>query len=250
MSRTSAARLTAGFIRVLLAGGSLGLLLHTATLVSAQGSPAATAPAATALAMRPAAPAAAPALAPAPVVAAPAVAAAAVVPAVSATGDGSLLGGRAPTAAAILEAVQLRRELDVPHWLRPGEYVWTDQPIPQEGPTVIVANIRGRVISVYRGGVEIGRSSLLYGANEKPTPLGEFPILEKDADHVSNLYDAPMPHMMRLTWDGVALHGSPELRDDLATRGCIGLPREFAALLFGVARVGDRVIVWDGETRA
>ena len=138
-----------------------------------------------------------------------------------------------------------------PPWrLRPGEFAWTDQAVPASGPTVVVVNLRARVVSVYRAGVEIGRSSLIYGADNKPTPIGEFPVLEKDADHVSNLYDAPMPHMLRLTWDGVALHGSPALRDDLATRGCVGLPREFAALLFDVVSVGDRVIVWDGVTTA
>ena len=241
-------RTIVNLVRVLLAGGSLGLLLHGATLVAAQRNPMA--PAAVAPSAPP--PSLAPVPPPSPIAtasAAGASAAAASAP-VPRGGDGSLLGGRAPTAAAILAAVQVRRELDITHWLRPGEYVWTDRPIPAEGPTIIVANIRGRVLSVYRAGVEIGRSSFIYGANEKPTPIGEFPILERDADHVSNLYDAPMPHMQRLTWDGVALHGSPELRDDLATRGCIGLPREFAALLFDVARLGDRVIVWDGETAA
>ena len=103
-------------------------------------------------------------------------------------------------------------------------------------------------MSVYRAGVEIGRSSLIYGADNKPTPLGTFPILEKDADHWSNLYDAPMPHMLRLTWDGVAIHGSPTLEEALATRGCVGLPTEFAAHLFDAVRVGDQVIVWDGVT--
>ena len=92
------------------------------------------------------------------------------------------------------------------------------------------------MLSVYRGGVEIGRSSLIYGADNKPTPLGTFPILEKDADHHSNLYDAPMPHMLRLTWDGVALHGSPTLEEALATRGCVGLPVQFAELLFSAVR--------------
>lgn len=150
---------------------------------------------------------------------------------------------------ARLSTVAVRRELDIPHWLQPGEYVWRPEGAPA-GPVQIVVNIRARVLSVYRGGIEIGRSSLIYGADNKPTPIGSFPILEKRRDHRSNLYDAPMPHMMRLTWDGVALHGSPALADDLATRGCVGLPREFAALLFDVVDVGDEVLVWDGVTAA
>ena len=146
---------------------------------------------------------------------------------------------------ASLADIEVHRELPITRWLRPGEYAWDDEGAPA-GRAVVVVNIRARVLSVYRGGVEIGRSSIIYGADNKPTPTGTFPILEKDADHVSNLYDAPMPHMLRLTWDGVAIHGSPELADDLATRGCVGLPRAFAQLLFGVVRVGDRVVIWDG----
>ncbi len=147
-----------------------------------------------------------------------------------------------------LTGVDVRQELDVPHWLGPGEYVWAGENAPAGGETVVVVNIRARVLSVYRAGIEIGRSSLIYGADNKPTPTGSFPILQKRADHWSNLYDAPMPHMLRLTWDGIAVHGSPQLADDMATRGCVGLPEEFAALLFNVVDVGDRVVVWDGET--
>ena len=150
-------------------------------------------------------------------------------------------------ASGMLSGIVVHRELPITQWLRPGEFAWNDEDAPA-GQTIIVVNIRARVLSVYRAGVEIGRSSLIYGADNKPTPLGTFPILEKDADHVSNLYDAPMPHMLRLTYDGVALHGSQALADDAATRGCVGLPREFAALLYQAVRVGDRVIIWDGVT--
>ena len=163
------------------------------------------------------------------------------------------LPASAPTresATAMLSSIRVTRELQVPHWLRPGEFVWNDDDAPRTGQTIVVVNIRARVLSVYRAGVEIGRSSLIYGADNKPTPIGTFPILQKRADHWSNLYDAPMPHMLRLTWDGVAIHGSDNVADDEATRGCVGLPREFAQLLFGVVRIGDRVVIWDGVSSA
>lgn len=144
--------------------------------------------------------------------------------------------------------LRITRELPIQNWLRPGEYAWDDEAArTATGEAIVVVNLRARVLSVYKNGVEIGRSSILYGAPDKPTPTGTFPILEKRRDHTSNIYNAPMPHMQRLTWDGVALHGSPRLADDFATNGCIGLPREFAALLFEVTRVGDRVVVWSGR---
>ncbi|HEX8580258.1 MAG TPA: L,D-transpeptidase family protein [Allosphingosinicella sp.] len=134
--------------------------------------------------------------------------------------------------------------LPVDRWLTSGEYAWrAEETAP--GPVTIVVDLRARTLSVYRQGVEIGRSSVVYGFDEKPTPTGVFPILEKDADHVSSLYDAPMPWMLRLTWDGVAIHGSP-MADDKATHGCIGVPDEFGEKLFALARKGGRVIVHNG----
>jgi lipoprotein-anchoring transpeptidase ErfK/SrfK len=158
--------------------------------------------------------------------------------------------GTAPTrdVTATLSSIHVTRELAVDHWLRPGEFAWDAEAAAVPGQTIVVVNIRARVLSAYRDGVEIGRSSLIYGADNKPTPTGTFPILQKDADHWSNLYDAPMPHTLRLTWDGVAIHGSPTLEEALATRGCVGLPVAFARLLFDQVRVGDRVVIWDGVT--
>jgi hypothetical protein len=127
--------------------------------------------------------------------------------------------------------------------LEEGEYLWEPERA-RTGKIEIVADVARDTLYVYRGGIEIGRTILIYGVDEKPTPLGSFPILQKKKDHISNLYNAPMPYMMRLTWDGVALHGSGETVDNrYATHGCIGLPDEFAALLFGAARIGDRVTV-------
>ena len=154
---------------------------------------------------------------------------------------------RAPAAALSLSDIRVHTELPIKQWLRPGEFAWNDEGVPA-GPTTIVVNIRARVLSAYRAGYEVGRSSIIYGTDGKPTPFGTFPILEKKARHVSNLYrGAPMPWMMRLTMDGVAIHGAAEMADDVATHGCIGLPNEFAALLFASARVGDRVLIWKGD---
>jgi lipoprotein-anchoring transpeptidase ErfK/SrfK len=141
--------------------------------------------------------------------------------------------------------VHVVRELPVAGWLETGRFVWNDDGVPA-GPTVIVVNIRGRMLSAYRNGIEVGRSSLIYGADDKPTPVGAFNVLMKDAHHVSRTYgNAPMPYTLRLTNDGVSIHGS-EMADDLATHGCIGLPKAFAAKLFASAHVGDRVLIWQG----
>jgi lipoprotein-anchoring transpeptidase ErfK/SrfK len=56
------------------------------------------------------------------------------------------------------------------------------------------------------------------------TPAGVFTVLQKNKDHVSNLYeDAEMPFMQRITWSGIALHAGP-LPGPRASHGCIRLP--------------------------
>jgi hypothetical protein len=132
--------------------------------------------------------------------------------------------------------------LDVGRELGPGDYVWdTDDVAP--GPARIVVDVARRRLYVYRGGVEIGRSYIVVGPPEQPTPTGRFPILQKDADHRSSTYDnAPMPYTLRLTWGGVAIHGSP-VEEDWVTHGCIGVPTAFARILFANVRLRDEVLV-------
>ena len=139
--------------------------------------------------------------------------------------------------AAIRGFVELDRPLEY------GEYFWDEKDVPA-GEVLIVADLDADQMYIYRGGYEIGRSTFIQGSLAKSTPVGVYPILEKKADHYSNIYDgAPMPHMLRLTWDGIAIHGSATISDEYATRGCIGLPRPFAAILFAHAAKGTKVIV-------
>lgn len=130
--------------------------------------------------------------------------------------------------------------------LKMGEWHWNEDAAPAEGPIVITVDIGAQTLSVFRAGHEIGAATILYGADDKPTPLGAFPITEKDADHVSNLYDVPMPYMLRLTNDGISIHGS-DVKPAVATHGCIGVPHAFAKKLFAVAKLRDTVIVTRGK---
>lgn len=127
-----------------------------------------------------------------------------------------------------------------------GNYYWDESRAPASGPMLITVDLEAQTLSVFRDGHEIGVAVILYGTPEKPTPLGAFPITQKDADHVSNLYDAPMPFMLRLTNDGVAVHGS-DVEWGYGTRGCIGVPTAFAQKLFDQVKLGDIVIITDGQ---
>ena len=126
-----------------------------------------------------------------------------------------------------------------------GYYKWDDEGVP-EGELVVTVDLKAESISVFRAGYEIGAAVITFGDSEKPTPTGVFPITQKSKDHVSNIYGSPMPYMLRLTNDGVAIHAT-DVKWGWGTRGCIGVPHEFARLLFEQATLGDRVIVTNGK---
>lgn len=135
----------------------------------------------------------------------------------------------------------VRSMLNITKPMRFGDLVWNDAHVP-DGPVWVRIDLHRQLLSVFRDGREIGSSVIVYGSDGKPTPTGRFFILEKDADHHSHTYgDAPMPYMLRLTEDGVALHGSV-VRAGWVTHDCIGVPLEFARLLFGAANKGDLVV--------
>ena len=127
-----------------------------------------------------------------------------------------------------------------------GDYRWNDQGVAP-GPTWVRVDLNSQIISVFRSEQEIGTAVILYGADGLATPSGKFPIQAKLKDHWSQTYDAPMPYTLRLTADGVSIHGS-NVRWGYATHGCVGVPTAFAAKLFDAVSVGDPVLIV-GESR-
>lgn len=151
--------------------------------------------------------------------------------------------GKAPRTAPSPYVIKRILPIDGP--MRIGEHHWDDAGVPA-GEILITVDLAAQVLSIFRGGYEIGAAAILYGADAKPTPLGIYPITQKDADHVSNIYHAPMPYMLRLTNDGISIHAS-EVQDGYMTHGCIGVPLPFAKKLFAAVKLGDRVIITRGE---
>jgi lipoprotein-anchoring transpeptidase ErfK/SrfK len=151
-----------------------------------------------------------------------------------------------PAPAPVDSPFVVKSVLPIKDPIKFGQYFWDAGQGPADGTLVITVDLEARTISVFRDGHEIGAAAILKGYGDKPTPVGVFPITEKDADHVSNIFDAPMPYMLRLTNDGVSIHGS-KVEKGYATNGCIGVPEKFAKLVFDQAKLGDSVIVSDGK---
>jgi lipoprotein-anchoring transpeptidase ErfK/SrfK len=123
-----------------------------------------------------------------------------------------------------------------------GDFRWDETGVPA-GPVWVRVDLKSQILSVFRSGHEIGTAVILYGADGLPTPTGKFPILAKLKDHRSATYGgAPMPYTLRLTPDGVSIHGS-NVRWGFATHGCVGVPTGFAAKMFGAVSTGDEVLI-------
>ena len=77
-------------------------------------------------------------------------------------------------------------------------------------PILAVVGLRQQKITVYDSEGPILQAPISSGRRGYETPAGVFTLLQKNKDHISNLYDdAEMPFMQRLTWSGVALHAGP-----------------------------------------
>jgi hypothetical protein len=114
---------------------------------------------------------------------------------------------------------------------------------PAGDPIMATVSLQNQRITVYDADGWILRAPVSSGQRERETPAGIFSVIQKDADHHSNLYDdASMPHMQRLTWSGIALHGG-SLPGYPASHGCVRMPFDFAESLFDLTQMGLRVIV-------
>lgn len=110
-------------------------------------------------------------------------------------------------------------------------------------PVMAIVSLRSQRITVYDGKGWILRAPVSSGSKGRETPAGIFSVIQKVEEHYSNLYDdAFMPHMQRITWSGIALHGGV-LPGRPASHGCIRLPFDFAAQLFDVTKMGIRIII-------
>lgn len=138
------------------------------------------------------------------------------------------------------------------------------------GDPSIVINLSEQTASFYKGGKLVGVSAISSGRDGYRTPAGNFKVIQKNKDHISNLWGeyvdatgnvvvpranvrenpqppgttfrgAPMPYFMRIH-GGVGLHAGflPGIPD---SGGCIRLPERMAQKFFANAPLGTPVRV-------
>src|SRR5918998_865865 len=126
--------------------------------------------------------------------------------------------------------------------LAPGEFVWATK-VPAEGEARIVIDRLTQTLYAYRGEKLVGAASVSTASKGRITPLGFWSVLEKKRFHRSRKYDnAPMPFMQRIDEFGIAMHGGNNPGYP-ASHGCVRLPMKFAEKLYGLTKIGWKVII-------
>src|SRR5262245_690112 len=114
---------------------------------------------------------------------------------------------------------------------------------PAGQPLMAIVALGEQRVTIYDADGRILRAPVSTGQTGYETPAGVYSVIEKRAEHYSNLYDdASMPFMQRLTWSGIALHAGV-LPGHPASHGCVRMPLGFAERLFQRTKLGMRVIV-------
>jgi lipoprotein-anchoring transpeptidase ErfK/SrfK len=116
-----------------------------------------------------------------------------------------------------------------------------------KGVLTVVVSISKQQLTLYSDGQPIAHSRVSTGVPGHATPTGVFSVIQKDRWHHSNIYsNAPMYYMQRITWSGVAMHQGV-VPSGPASHGCIRLPEAFARQMWGITKMGVRVIVTYGD---
>jgi hypothetical protein len=114
---------------------------------------------------------------------------------------------------------------------------------PAGVPLMAIVSLGEQRVTIYDAEGRILRAPISTGQTGYETPAGIYSVIQKEAEHYSNLYDdASMPFMQRITWSGIALHAGA-LPGYPASHGCIRMPHGFAERLFDLTSMGLRVIV-------
>ena len=148
------------------------------------------------------------------------------------------------------------------------EWTWTGDGIL--GAPSITIDLGSQTATFYKGTQAVGKSPVSTGREGYGTPTGTFQIIQKNENHVSNLYGdfvdaqgdvvrsnvalgrdtcppgarfrgAPMPYFMRIH-GAVGMHAG-YLPGYPASHGCIRLPRGAAQRFFENAPIGTPVSV-------
>jgi hypothetical protein len=100
-------------------------------------------------------------------------------------------------------------------------------------PIMAIVSLHNQRITVYDAQGWILRTQVSSGQKGRETPAGIFSVIQKEAEHYSNLYDdAYMPHMQRITWSASRSTVDPcqDILRPTAASGCPSTSRPVCSM--------------------
>ncbi|WP_371577444.1 L,D-transpeptidase family protein [Streptomyces sp. NBC_01314] len=131
-------------------------------------------------------------------------------------------------------------------------YAYGGQPAASPDPRCLTGRVlciskTSRTLRWMVDGRTLTTVEVRFGSEYTPTREGVFSVYFKSRDHVSTLYDTPMPYAMFFS-GGQAVHYSSDFAARGyygASHGCVNVRDEAKiAQLFGQVRNGDKVVVY------
>ncbi|MGW6457673.1 peptidoglycan-binding protein [Streptomyces sp. NPDC055078] len=126
-----------------------------------------------------------------------------------------------------------------------------EKPAPKLDPRCLTGRVMcvsktTRTLSWVIDGTVRSTMDVRFGSQYTPTREGVFAVFLKSRDHVSSLYDTPMPYAMFFS-GGQAVHYSSDFAArgyKGASHGCVNVrDRSAVASLFAQVRKGDKVVI-------
>ncbi|MFV0429847.1 MAG: peptidoglycan-binding protein [Arachnia sp.] len=116
----------------------------------------------------------------------------------------------------------------------------------RQGRVLCISKSQRQLAFVIDGTIQ-ATMDVRFGSDELPTRNGVFSVYMKSRDHVSSLYDTPMPYAMFFS-GGQAVHYSADFAArgyNGASHGCVNVRDKGAVMsLFDNVKVGDTVVVF------
>ncbi|MFD4017788.1 L,D-transpeptidase family protein [Streptomyces sindenensis] len=112
---------------------------------------------------------------------------------------------------------------------------------------VLCISKKSRTLAWMIDGKVVSAMDVRFGSEYTPTREGAFEVFWKSRDHVSTLYDTPMPYALFFS-GGQAVHYSADFAANGyggASHGCVNVrDKKKVAALFDQVRNGDKVVVY------
>lgn len=112
---------------------------------------------------------------------------------------------------------------------------------------VLCVSKKSRTLAWMIDGRVVSAMDVRFGSEYTPTREGEFTVFWKSRDHVSTLYDTPMPYALFFS-GGQAVHYSADFAANGyagASHGCVNVrDRKKVAALFDQVKNGDKVVIY------